>query len=82
MGWQGSVSSDIQKYVPSERAGMSDDHDEDRPEYDPESPTVPEKEPPLRSTAPQSEFTMSQVGFGFVVLVVGLAVTFGLPLLF
>lgn len=61
---------------------MSDDHDEDRPEYDPTSPTVPEREPPLRSTAPQSDYTTSQVGFGIAVLVVGLAVTFGLPLLF
>ncbi|WP_424019498.1 DUF7550 family protein [Halorientalis pallida] len=60
---------------------MSDDHDEDRPEYDPESPEIPDGEPPLRSTAPQSDYTMSQVGFGFVVLVIGLAVTFGIPFL-
>ncbi|MFB6142605.1 MAG: hypothetical protein ABEJ30_04600 [Halorientalis sp.] len=61
---------------------MSDDHDdEERPEYDPRSPNVPEREPPLRSTAPQSDYTMSQVGLGFVVLAVGVAVTFGLPLL-
>lgn len=60
---------------------MTEDHDEDRPEYDPTNPSLPERAPPLRSTAPQSGFTMGQVGVGFVVLVVGLALTFGLPLL-
>jgi hypothetical protein len=60
---------------------MADDHDEDRPEYDPEAPTPPEREPPLRSTAPQSEYTSTQVALGFVVLLVGLVVTFGLPFL-
>ena len=34
-----------------------------------------------RTTAPQSAFTTGQVGTGFVVLAVGLAVAFGLPLL-
>lgn len=34
-----------------------------------------------RSTAPQSQFTSRQVGTGIVVLVVGLLVTFILPLL-
>ena len=57
------------------------DHEDDRPAYDPAEPTPPKREPPLRSTAPQSEFTFAQVGAGFVVLLVGLAVTFGLPLL-
>jgi len=56
---------------------MADDHDEDRPEYDPEAPAPPERAPPLRSTAPQSDYTMGQVAFGFVVLVVGVALTFG-----
>jgi hypothetical protein len=61
---------------------MADDHhDEDRPDYDPASPTPPEREPPLRSTAPQSEYTTGQVAVGYVVLLVGLAVTFGLPVL-
>ena len=60
---------------------MADDHhEEERPEYDPQSPTPPEREPPLRSTAPQSAFTMGQVGFGFLVLAAGLAVTFGLAI--
>jgi len=59
---------------------MTADHDDDRPEYDPESPAAPLREPPLRSTAPQSEFTTGQVGIGIVVLLVGLAVAFGLPL--
>lgn len=59
---------------------MSDDHDEERPDYDPANVSLPERAPPLRSTAPQSDFTMGQVGAGVLVLVVGLAVTFGLPL--
>jgi hypothetical protein len=60
---------------------MSDDHpDEERPEYDPQSPTPPDREPPLRSTAPQSAYAMSQVGVGLVVLLVGLVIVFGLPL--
>jgi len=58
---------------------MADDHDEDRPEYDPEAPAVPTDAPPLRSTAPQSDYTTGQIGLGFVVLLVGLVVTFGLP---
>jgi len=38
-------------------------------------------EEPGRVTSPMQEFTTGQVGVGFVVLLVGLAVTFGLPLL-
>jgi hypothetical protein len=49
--------------------------------YDPTSPNVPERRPPLRTTAPQSDFTGSQVAFGAVVLAIGLVVTFGLPIL-
>lgn len=60
---------------------MADDHDEDRPAYDPDAPTPPEREPPLRSTAPQSEFSAGQVGAGALVTLVGLVITFGLPLL-
>ena len=61
---------------------MTADHDdEESVEYDPERPVPPAREPPRRRTAPQSEFTMGQVGVGFVVLVVGAIVTFGLPLL-
>lgn len=56
------------------------DHGADRPDYDPENVSLPSQEPPLRSTAPQSEFTMAQVATGSVVLVIGLAVVFGLPL--
>ncbi|MFC7133330.1 MULTISPECIES: DUF7550 family protein [Salinibaculum] len=60
---------------------MADDHhEEERPAYDPTSPTPPDREPPLRSTAPQSEYTMGQVAVGFVIMLVGLVVTFGLPL--
>ncbi|WP_101296609.1 DUF7550 family protein [Halegenticoccus soli] len=33
-----------------------------------------------RSTAPQSPYSMRQVGIGFAVLLVGLAITFGIPL--
>jgi len=61
-----------------------DDHDhghghgEDRPEYDPANKDLPEGAPPLRSTAPQSEYTVRDVGLGFAVLGIGLVVTFGL----
>ena len=34
-----------------------------------------------RVTAPMQEFGMREVGIGFAVVIVGLAVTFGLPLL-
>lgn len=62
---------------------MTEDHDdgEETEHYDPVSPTPPLRAPPRRSTAPQSEFTTGQVGFGFLVLAIGLGVTFGLPLL-
>lgn len=54
-------------------------HDEEeRPEYDPENPQLPSREPPLRTTAPQNDFTFGQVTTGFVVLAVGLLLTFGL----
>jgi len=58
-----------------------DHHGEKRPEYEPESPTPPEQEPPLRSTAPQSDYTTGQVEIGFAVLFTGLALTFGLVFL-
>lgn len=57
-------------------------HDEEeRPDYDPENPQLPSREPPLRTTAPQSGFTFGQVTTGLGVLVVGLALTFGVALL-
>ena len=65
---------------------MSDtDHEhgfdaEERPDYDPENPHLPSREPPLRGTAPQSPYAMRDVGVGLVVFLVGVAVTFGLPL--
>jgi heme-binding NEAT domain protein len=34
-----------------------------------------------RTTAPQSPYTMGQVGIGFAVLLVGLLIAFGIPLL-
>lgn len=54
------------------------DEDSESVEYDPESPTPPAREPPYRSTAPQSDFTSGQVLFGLVVAFVGLAFVFGL----
>lgn len=48
--------------------------------YDPAAPTPPAREPPRRSTAPQSDYTRGQVAFGIVVLIIGAALTFGLPL--
>jgi len=60
---------------------MSDDHGhESRPDYDPTEKTLPSGEPPLRSTAPQSEYTTRDVGVGVAVLSVGLVLTFGLAL--
>ena len=47
---------------------MSDDHDHHESSED------------ERVTSPMQEFTMGQVTTGVLVLVVGLAVTFGLPL--
>lgn len=55
-----------------------DAHDED--EYDPDNVSLPSRAPPLRSTAPQSEFTVRQVGIGALVLAIGLLVVFGLPI--
>lgn len=61
---------------------MTDDHHEtSRPDYNPAAPTPPDREPPLRSTAPQSPYTMGQVGFGFAILFVGLLILFVLPIL-
>ncbi|MBO4248479.1 MULTISPECIES: hypothetical protein [Halomicrobium] len=59
---------------------MSDDHghDEDRPDYDPAHVELPSREPPLRETAPQSDFTMGQVARGGAVAAVGLLLIFGL----
>lgn len=59
---------------------MSDDHD-DRPAYDPDDPTPPSREPPLRSTAPQSDYTMQQVLTGAAIAAIGVAMTFGSALL-
>jgi len=64
---------------------MADDHDDghhdhDRPDYDPANKDLPAGEPPLRSTAPQSEYTGRDVGVGIAVTLVGLAVAFALPL--
>jgi len=60
---------------------MSDDHETERPEYDPTDPAPPSREPPLRSTAPQGEYTIEQVGTGMAIAAVGLLATFGLALL-
>jgi len=64
---------------------MADDHDdhghgEDRPDYDPGHKDLPERAPPLRSTAPQSDYTVRDVGVGVLVLFIGVALTFGLAL--
>jgi hypothetical protein len=54
---------------------MSDDHhsgDHDHEHH--------EGEQEGRVTSPMQEFTMGQVTTGFLVLVIGLVITFGLPL--
>ena len=53
---------------------MADHHEVEDPDV---QPTLPKAE---RTTAPQSEYTMGQVGTGLAVLVVGLVLTFGLAL--
>lgn len=58
---------------------MAEDDDPDG-EYDPTDPTAPARAPPLRQTAPQSPYTGKQIAMGLVVLVIGLAVVFGIPL--
>lgn len=58
----------------------TEDDDEASDAYDPVAPTPPAREPPRRSTAPQSDYTSGQVAFGFVVLAIGAALVFGLPL--
>lgn len=55
---------------------MAEETDPDA--YDPSEPVPPERESPVRSTAPQSSYTSGQILFGIVVLLVGLAITFGL----
>jgi hypothetical protein len=54
-------------------------HGEPRPEYDPTHKDLPSREPPLRDTAPQSAYITRDVAVGFAVMLVGLAVVFGLP---
>lgn len=53
-------------------------HADARRSYDPHKIELPGRQPPLRSTAPQSEFATTQVVRGAVVLVIGLVLTFGL----
>ncbi|WP_436927036.1 DUF7550 family protein [Halosimplex amylolyticum] len=65
---------------------MVDEHEDaahghaDRPDYDPTHKELPSGEPPLRSTAPQSEYTTRDVGVGFAVMLVGVTIAFVLPL--
>jgi len=60
---------------------MADDHHEEtRPDYDPRNIELPSRAPPLRSTAPQSDFTMGQVSRGAVIALGGLLLTFGVAL--
>ena len=65
---------------------MVDEHEdaahghEDRPDYDPANKELPAGEPPLRSTAPQSEYTSRDVGVGVAVMLVGVVIAFVLPL--
>lgn len=71
----GASRVDTLKGRPGERDIMTDDDAE--PEAEPEAGA----EIWERETAPQSAFTTGQVGVGFLVLALGLAVSFGLPLL-
>jgi hypothetical protein len=79
--------TDTLRWGAVEAAGMADDHDdhehghEERPDYDPANKDLPSGEPPLRATAPQSDYTMRDVGVGAAVTVVGLLLTFGVAAL-
>lgn len=53
---------------------MADHHEVEDPDV---QPAIPAGD---RSTAPQSEYSLRDVGVGVVVLAAGLAVTFGLAL--
>jgi hypothetical protein len=71
--------------APGEEAGPMV---EDEPGTQEDVVGAPEKEQPdakvpaaERTTAPQSPYTMRQVGIGFAILLVGLLIAFGLPLL-
>lgn len=61
---------------------MTDDHGHDEGHGDDDHADHGGDDEDLRVTSPMQEFTTGQVGTGFVVLLVGLAVTFGVPLLF
>lgn len=49
--------------------------------YEPTAPTPPARAPPRRSTAPQSDYAMSQVGIGVLIFLVGAVLTVGVPFL-
>ena len=57
------------------------DHADDHADHE-HHPHGEEEAEEGRVTSPMQDFTTGQVGIGFVVLLVGLAVTFGVPLLF
>lgn len=59
---------------------MVAENEADRSAYDPTEPDPPAQAPPVRSTAPQSDYTGNQVAVGFAVAVIGLLVGVGLPL--
>lgn len=52
--------------------------DSDSEAYDPMDPTPPVRAPPHRRTAPQSDFTIRQVGIGILVLFLVLGTIVGL----
>lgn len=62
----------------SEPSKRRDEHERAEPHQEAED-TVADAE---RSTAPQSPYSGRAVGIGIAVFLVGLAVTFGVPLLF
>ncbi|MEF8937910.1 DUF7550 family protein [Halobacteriaceae archaeon SHR40] len=56
------------------------DAEESRVEYDPTDPTPPAREPPYRSTAPQSHYTSGQVATGLAIMLLGVVIVVGLTL--
>jgi len=72
--------SDHDDYDEHGDPGAHEEGIEPRPAYDPANKELPSREPPLRGTAPQSPYTSRDVAVGFLVMLVGVAIAFGLPL--
>lgn len=73
-GRRPGANTDRAKCAVGEPASMTEHHEVEEPEV---QPAIPSGE---RTTAPQSDYTLGDVGTGVAVLVVGLVLTVGLAL--